>query len=439
MRNSPQPGTPPHLLLLATQPWPTGARLGLAMRSAGFRVSIWSPRTHPALLTGALERSYLFSALKPLDSLEAAVVAACPDLIVPCDDMATVYVQQLAERALTRQHLQDALHSIQQSLGAPANLNRLTSRTGVLVAAAQGGIAVPANARIGSAADLRAWCRANGFPAYLKADGSSGGIGIRLVHSEEEAVTALRVLNAPPGPLRAVKRMIVDRDPTLVGPLLRPQRPVISVQRAIPGVDANSAIFCWQGRVLASIAMQVLATRYPRGPSTILRRVHSAAMDHAAEVLASRLQLTGFYGLDFILDAQTDAQTGDEQTGGAWLIEMNNRATQIAHLALGPDHDLPAAAFAAITGKPVQPRAVVTSQTIITLFPQDSHRDPANSLNGQAYHDVPWEAPELMHAYVDRHSGWRRWLKRQYWRDRRQPKRNFEALASAETTPPRQP
>ena len=35
---------------------------------------------------------------------------------------------------------------------------------------------------------------------------------------------------------------------------------------------------------------------------------------------------------------------------------MNSRATQIAHLALGPGHDLAAAAFAAIGDVPVHPR-----------------------------------------------------------------------------------
>jgi biotin carboxylase len=340
---------------------------------------------------------------------------------------------------MTQPHLQPILGIIEQSLGPQAALNRLTSRTDVLAAAAASGVAVPPNARIASSAERRpadfrawfsAWFSANGLPAYLKADGTSGGIGIRQVHTCEEAVAALRALDAPPRALRAIKRLAIDRDSTLLGPLIRRERPAISVQRAIAGTEANSAIFCWQGKVLAGIAMQVLATRYQHGPSTVVRRIRNAAMDHAAAALASRLQLSGFYGLDFILD---------EQIGTAWLIEMNSRATQIAHLALGPGHDLPAAAFAAVTGTPVHPRAVVTTKETIALFPQEWQRDPASSLIATAYHDVPWDVPMLVRAYVDQRLGWRRLLTQHYWRERRRKQPTLEAPVSSEATAPRLP
>jgi hypothetical protein len=430
MHDPPEPGAPPDVLLLATQPWPTGARLGLALRAVGFRVSIWCPYRHPLLLTHATQRHYPYATLDPLKSLQSAIIAADPHLIVPCDDLATFRLQQLAERALTHPHLDRVLAVIEQSLGPPADLNTLTVRTAVLAAAADGGVAVPSNARVAAIGDLRTWLCVNGFPAYLKADGTSGGIGVRPAHAYEQAAAAFRALNAPPRTLRALKRLAIDRDSTLLGPLVRRQRPSISVQRAVAGAEANSAIFCWRGQVLASITVQVLATRYERGPSTVVRRFRNAAMDRAAEVLASRLNLSGFYGLDFVLD---------EQVGIAWLLEMNSRATQIAHLALGPDHDLAAAAFAAVAGVPVHPRAVVTTAETIALFPQEWQRDPASALTPGAYYDVPWDAPALVRAYVHQRPGWRRLLTQHYWRDRRRQKRDFEASAPSETTAPRVP
>ena len=51
MREPLEPGAKPHVLLLATQPWPVGARLGLALCAVGFRVSIWCPRSNTLLLT----------------------------------------------------------------------------------------------------------------------------------------------------------------------------------------------------------------------------------------------------------------------------------------------------------------------------------------------------------------------------------------------------
>jgi hypothetical protein len=440
MYDPPEPGAPPDVLLLATQPWPTGARLGLALRAVGFRVSIWCPHRHPLLLTRAFHRHYPYAAFDPLESLQAAVIAAAPHLIVPCDDLATFRLQQLAERALTRPHLARVLAVIEQSLGPSADLNKLTIRTDVLAAAAGGGVAVPANARIASIADLRAWLSVNGFPAYLKADGTSGGIGVRPIHTYEQAAAAFRSLDAPPRTMRALKRLAVDRDSTLLGPLILRQRPSISAQRAVAGKEANSAIFCWQGQVVASISVQVLATRYERGPSTVVRRFRNAAMDRAAEVLASRLRLSGFYGLDFVLDGETgDRQIGDQQTGTAWLLEMNSRATQIAHLALGPEHDLAAAAFAAVAGVPLHPRAAVTTAETIALFPQEWQRDAASAQIPGAYHDVPWDTPALVRAYVHQRPGWRRLLTQHYWRERRQQKRDFEASAPPETTAPRLP
>jgi hypothetical protein len=172
----------PHVLLLATQPWPTGARLGLALRAVGFRVSIWSPAGHPLLKTDAVDQHYPYRSVGR-DSLETAIIAADPHLIVPCDDPATSRLQRVAECALGDSRLHRVLKVIERSLGPPADLKKLTSRAHVLEVAAEGGVAVPANARLNSSADLRAWFHEYGFPAYLKADGTFGSIGVRAVHT----------------------------------------------------------------------------------------------------------------------------------------------------------------------------------------------------------------------------------------------------------------
>jgi hypothetical protein len=413
MSESLESGAQPHVLLLATQRWPVGARLGLALRAVGFRVSIWCPPRNPLLLTGAAHRHYPYRILDPVGSMEAAVLATRPDLIVPCDEPATIHLQQLAERAQATPHLSPVLKAIEQSLGPAANLNRLTQRAYVLNTAADGGAAVPASAAIATPADLRAWLNVNGFPAYIKADGTFGGSGVRLIHTYEQAEAAFHALDAPPGPVHAFRRLALNDDPTLVGQLIYRQRRPLSVQHVVTGGDVNSAIFCWRGCVLASLSMQVVAIGYELGPSTVLRRIRNAAMDRTAEILASRLNLSGFYGLDFILE---------EQTGIPWLLEMNSRATQIPHLAFGAGHDLPAAAFAAVTGLPTHPRPAITTQDTIALFPQEWDRDPASPLIRTAYHDVPWESPPLVRAFINQRSELRRLVTRRYWRQRKQQK-----------------
>jgi biotin carboxylase len=384
------------------------------------------------LLTGIAYRHYPYRLLDPVGSLETAVVAAAPDLIVPCDEPATADLQQLAERAAAAPHLSAAFRAIESSLGSAANLKKLTERAYVLKAAADGGAVVPASAAVANTADLRAWLSANGFPAYLKADGTFAALGVRQVHTYEEAEAAFRALHAPPRAMTTVNRMVFHRDPSLLIPLFARHRPAISVQRSVPGVDVNSTIFCWRGRVLASLNMQVVTVRYRFGPSTVLRRIHNAGMDRTAEILAARLNLSGFYGLDFILE---------EQTGIAWLLEMNSRATQIPHLALGPGHDLPAAAFAAITGLPVRPRPPVTNEATIALFPQEWNRDPASPLIRSAYHDVPWESPTLVRACISQPldirrlvspATLRRLISPGYWRQRKQQKLSVTSSVAAE-------
>lgn len=426
MCESVEPGGWPHVLLLATQPWPISARLGLAMQAVGFRVSIWCPRSNALLRTGIVDSHYPYRLLDPVGSLEAAMLAASPDLIVPCDEPATTNLQQLTEKAMATSQLDCVLQAIERSLGPAAGVKRLTERAYILKAASDGGATVPANAAIANPADLRVWLAANGFPAYLKADGTFGGLGVRQVHTFQEAEAAFNALYTAHEASRAIKRAAFDHDPTLIRPLFHHHQPALSVQRSISGINVNSAIFCWQGRVLASLTMQVVTVGCEYGPSTVLRRIQNPMMDRTAETLASRLKLSGFYGLDFILE---------EHTGIPWLIEMNSRATQIPHLALGPGHDLPAAAFAALTGLPIRPRPMVTNEETIVLFPQEWNRDPNSPLiRSSYYHDVPWESPALVRTYVRQRFEKRQLLTRRYWRHRKEQKslRQVSAEAAAQ-------
>jgi hypothetical protein len=111
--------------------------------------------------------------------------------------------------------------------------------------------------------------------------------------------------------------------------------------------------------------------------------------------MARRLNLSGLHGFDFMLEGET---------GSAHLIEINPRATQIGHLALGPGRDLPAALYSAFSGEPVHAAPKVTENDTITLFPQEWMRDPASSFLASGYHDVPWEEPELLRACVRKRS-----------------------------------
>jgi hypothetical protein len=53
-----------------------------------------------------------------------------------------------------------------------------------------------------------------------------------------------------------------------------------------------------------------------------------------------------------------------------------------------------------VTGETVRPAPKVTDDDTIALFPQEWIRDPASAFLQSAYHDVPWDKPELIRACV---------------------------------------
>ena len=120
------------------------------------------------------------------------------------------------------------------------------------------GVRSPKTEIIANIRDLTKWIARMGFPTVLKANGTSGGDGVKVVKTVEEAEHAFRKLQAPPLIARAIKRALVDQDPTLVWPSLFRRRFVVNAQAFVAGREATSTIACWKGKVLASLHFEVL-------------------------------------------------------------------------------------------------------------------------------------------------------------------------------------
>jgi len=103
----------------------------------------------------------------------------------------------------------------------------------------------------------------------------------------------------------------------------------------------------------------------------------------------------------------------EAETGNAYLIEINPRSTQVGHLTLGPGRDIPAALYSAASGQRVRPAPKLTEDKTIALFPQEWIRDPASVFLQSAYHDVPWDRPELIRACVRSRRKQRAWYSQQ--------------------------
>jgi ATP-grasp domain len=394
----------PTVLVATTSRWYPTARLAMALEHAGCAVEIVCPSGHPVIKTQAGNKTHVYHGLAPLNSFAAAIADSRPDLIIPGDDLSTSHLHRLHARERRQGKTNSPICSaIERSLGAEANFPVAYDRARFIELARQEGIRVPNTKAIANLDGLRDWIARNGFPTVLKANGTSGGDGVRIVRTFDEAEVAFRSLQAPPRLLRAIKRAILDHDGTLVEPSLLRRRFVMNAQTFIHGREATSAVACWKGKVLAALHFEVINKRSVAGPATVVRLIEDSDVSAAAEKMVRRLNLSGLHGFDFMLE---------EQTGNAYLIEMNPRATQVGHLALGQGRDIPAALYAVLSGKAVQPAPKVTENATIALFPQEWMRDPASAFLRSAYHDIPWEEPELVRDCVSNRRKQSAWYSR---------------------------
>jgi glutathione synthase/RimK-type ligase-like ATP-grasp enzyme len=375
--------------------------LAVALANAGFSVQAVCPSEHPMDKTRALDHAYPYSGLSPLASIAAAIGASAPDLLVPCDDLATRQLHLLHQQQASRNGNSSAICTlIERSLGSPQSFPVVYERTAFMEMAHAAGVRVPKTALLCSPAELETWIAKTGLPLVLKSNGTSGGEGVRIVHTADDARCAFRKLQAPPRVAQGLKRALIDHDKTLVWPSLRRSQSVVNAQEFVRGREATSLVVCRKGAVLASLHFEVIHKLNSSGPATVLRLLHNPEMASAATTMVRRLNLSGFHGFDFMLEDGTDY---------AYLIEINPRTTQVGHLALGEGRDLPAAIFAAVSGQDIHVASKVTDNDTIALFPGEWTRNPLSTFLRSAYHDAPWEEPELIRAGLQKHQKQSAW------------------------------
>ncbi len=380
----------PRVLLVTTRRWFSAARLALALTKAGFEVEVICPSNHPIRLITAVHERYLFHSLWPLSSFKKGIACSDPDLVIPGDDLAAIYLRSL-HRSAVRAGSADSRslrNLIERSLGDPSSYPAFESRAKFIKILANEGILAPETSSVGDRRDLMVWSEQHGFPAVLKADGTWSGEGVLVVTNLAEAKDAFRRLCAPASAMSVLKQVCLEHDYSLLIPWLQRTKLSVSIQRFVAGSESNIAVSCASGEVLASISAEVLHTWSKHGPSSILRILPDGEMLRMAKIVAKTFGLSGLFGLDFSMDAET---------GQPLLLEINPRATQTCHLPLGPDHDLPSALFAALTGRDAQAVCAITRPEI-ALFPLAWQGNSPSLALKTAHHDIPWEEPSLVRA-----------------------------------------
>lgn len=342
-------------------------------------------RGHPLLKTSVVRRTFPYSGVRPLDSLVSAIEATKPQIVIPCDDRAVEHLHELYARSRNLgQPGRDIAALIERSLGSPESFPIVSSRIDLLRIAREEGLRVADTNLINAAEDLRSWSARQKLPWVLKADGTAGGRGVKIAGTAGQAQKYFMELSGLFGSARAIKRLIINRDPFWLRPWWNGTRPPVIVQSYIHGRPANCAVACWDGRVLAGIGVEVVNTAGPTEPANIVRVVDSPEMMFAAERIARRLRLSGLFGLDFMIN----------ESGEAYLIELNPRATPLCHLQLGQGRDMIGALWAQLSGQPVREIPPITQNEVIAYFPQASKCQ--SEFLKSTFYDIPQGEPDLI-------------------------------------------
>jgi hypothetical protein len=299
---------------------------------------------------------------------------------------------------------------IERSLGPADSFPLAVSRFELLSKAAEWGIRVPRTHRIASSEDLKRWHEQVAPTAVLKVDGESGGNGVRMSRSLNDSLEAWQAFRKPCSSFAAWKRLVIDRDPLALFSRQKTLRDV-TAQQFIEGRPANAMMACWKGRMLAVVCVTVVATQGATGASTVVRVIQNEEMTQAAEKVSAGLNLTGFYGLDFILEAAS----GGAANSPAYLIEMNPRTTQLGHIELPGQGSLAAHFNAAMRGEDQAQITNPISKPTIALFPQALMAgDMTRPYIDASYHDMPSNDTKLLKELLQKSWPQRQWLARLY-------------------------
>ncbi len=376
------------VLIATTTWWPSAAYLAISSNRAGASVFSLCPVGNPLCKLKFLEGRQTYSARRPTTSLETAITSFEPNIIIPTDDRVVEHLHLLYAHGADAKDDRGKFicETIERSIGCPAYYNLSGTRYAFLEEMRKLGVLVPAGVELSSNRDLDAWCAANSSPWVVKAEGSWGGSGVSVVATVAEAREAFRELSSPLAVHKALRFRLVDRDPFAMARFVDRKRRKVMAQAHVSGRQVTCMVASWQGRRLASVNAEVLSTQGRVGASTILRLIEHPYMDEVAAATAERLGLSGFFGLDFIIEDSTEK---------CFLIEMNPRATQLGHIRVhGADLVARLLQAAGADVLPVQPPPDHSS--LFAFFPQALRFKDRDLTLEELPIDVPWSEPELV-------------------------------------------
>ena len=268
------------------------------------------------------------------------------------------------------------------------------NRASLLALAESLQILTPQTAPLSSKQEAARYANSWSYPAVVKRDGTYGGLGVAVVNSPRELLKVYGQLQRNVSVLASLKRRLVDDDVLAFfrpGTLL-PQG--ICLQNFVAGTPANAMYSCFRGKLLATLQVRTVFAQDAKGSAVIVERIDDKRIEDAGRKMAEALSLSGFMGLDFLLESGT---------GRPYLLEMNPRATQLGHIPLGDTSNygtLADALWCGWTGntlpRPAPAGRLAKPPRRIAFYPKALSLAPDSSLLASAWLDRPDEEPDLV-------------------------------------------
>lgn len=400
--------------------------MAVRLVSHGCEVFALCPQGHVLTHVSGLQRLYRYATRDTTAQLAATIEEVRPRIVLPCDDRAVWQLHDLYERAPRWRAL------IEASLGASRHFPTVRSRSKLMETARSLGLRVPQTRLVGEPSQIRSWFENDPGPAVMKFDGTWGGRGVEFVGSAEHAVATWRRFTRAQSFSVAWKHRVINGDPLAFWQGAQRLGRSVSLQTFVPGEPANVMVACWRGEVLGAVSVRAVCTQGSTGACTIVQLCKDEEMTRAAVSLAAELGLSGFFGLDYVIEAGT---------GRAHLIELNPRCTQLGHLVLPGQGDLIGMLCAKLGASGGAQRDAPITADMIALFPQALAWNPDSPHLANCHHDIPWTEPAVIRELLRDSWAERRLLARLYHRlrgSKRDPVPSLEAfmqLASASERP----
>lgn len=361
------------MVVLFSPSWLGAARLPGALTHAGFSVASYC---HPeSYLSKTRYNEYAFTAPttgSAFPNLVASVRQYQPLFLIPACELAVrFFLNIIAADANGQVHTQfaDVVDLVRRSLGDPAFHPTMQSKIEMSALAEALGLRVPEQVLVQHQADVTDFGDAYGYPLVLKGEHGHAGHAVRICATSAAAVVAYRDLRG------------------------RDEGQRILAQRYIQGVVASQSGVAWRGEVLETATLlKYLTHPAPMGPSSVLRWVENPEAEQATRALLNKCGYSGFGAANFIIEHETDA---------AYFIEFNPRPTPPCIVARQFGRDLCRALWCRLSGVAYERQVLAHCPETVALFPNEWLRDPHSAYLTQGHHDVPWDDPTLLKAYVN--------------------------------------